>query len=576
MRTVKRAVTAAMSLLICLVSAFCFVGCKKDNIIKDGKTVNVRMYAAGYGTEWVYELKNKFEKVYADEGYKINILEPSNDMLGDVARQEMALGVEKTGVDVYITGNCLPDTVGEDGDFGVLAEDIEQIVYDRKPINYDGEEEDKLISEKLEPERATYTRDSHGVMYHFPYTASTAGLAVNTAKLARYGLTLPRTTNELLDCIDKIYRGNNGVANSEETKIFPVTYVSGTNGYVVPILDMFMAQYDRDQYKKFWNMQETTDGQAADMLENGYDVFELDCVKEMLALSYALMDVRIAAYGSTTQNLDQAQAKIMSPNSGAVFMFNGSWMLNEVRLNYRNEIDDLTFINTPLNSALGTKLMGEGTSYDFDDDKCDKILSHIAGKVDENKSVEEITASVRETFSETLSEETVTEIARARGVVYDRGLDDMIFINKNSPVKDIAALMLRMMASDDFAQTWLDTTNSVSVYSINIDTSAVPYDFVKSAAAIVTNKYKNTVSAGRNVGGLRKRIGLGTIMPKTTHIPSAITSGPTVSIYNGRGDYAENPGKDGYYTAAENMIAAEKEYLMSSWEQRIAGIASRS
>ena len=572
MKGTKKAAMIVISLFLCIASTFSFAGCKKDKIVRDGKTVNIRMYAAGYGTEWIYELKSKFEKTYAQEGYKLNILEPSNDMLGDVARQEMALGVEKTGVDVYITGNCLPDTVGAKGDFGVLAEDIEELVYNQKPIKYNGEEEDKRISEKLETERATYTRDSNGVMYQFPYTASTAGLAVNTAKLARYDLPLPKTTNEFLDCIDKIYRGSNGVANSETTKIFPVTYVSGTNGYVVPILDMFMAQYDREQYRKFWSMQEVNNGHATDMLTNGYDVFGQKCVEEMLTLAYALMDVRIAAYGSTTQNLDQAQAKMMSSNSGAVFMFNGSWMLNEVRLNYRNDVQNLMFIQVPLNSALGVKLMGEGTTYNFDPDKCDKILSHLAGLADENKTVAEMIASVREKFGETLSQDVVSEIASARGIMYDRGLDDMIFINKNSPVKDIAALMMRMIASDDFAQTWLETTNSVSPYSLTIDTSNVQYDFVKSAVSIVTNTFKNTVSAGRNISGLRKSLGLAAIMPKTTHIPSAIFSGPLVSIYDGRGGYAENHGREVYANAARAMITAEKAYLQSDWESRISKI----
>ncbi|MBQ4053070.1 MAG: hypothetical protein IJD33_01890, partial [Clostridia bacterium] len=53
---------------------------KKDGVIVDGKTVNIRMTKAGNGVEWAYILAEKFEKVYAEEGYKVNILEPSADM----------------------------------------------------------------------------------------------------------------------------------------------------------------------------------------------------------------------------------------------------------------------------------------------------------------------------------------------------------------------------------------------------------------------------------------------------------------------------------------------------------------
>ena len=75
----------------------------RDNVVTDGKTVNVKVFKRGYGADWVYELKKNFEKAYAAEGYKLNILTPSPDILGDVVYTEMAMGVENSGVDLYIT-----------------------------------------------------------------------------------------------------------------------------------------------------------------------------------------------------------------------------------------------------------------------------------------------------------------------------------------------------------------------------------------------------------------------------------------------------------------------------------------
>lgn len=565
MRKVNKGITLALCATLCASSGLGLAGCKKDNVVVDGKTINIKAYKAGNGVEWLYELASQFEKTYAAEGYKVNILEPSNDMIGDVVLTDMALGTEKTGIDLYITSGVGANKVGELGDYGVLAEDIEETVFNKAPIGYDGKEEDELISEKLESRREKYSRDDKGVMYAFQYTGAVAGLAVNTKKLDMYGLELPKTTNELLDCIDKIYLGANGMGNSESTKIFPMTYVSGTNGYVVSALDSFMAQHNREEYEQFWSMQKEVDGTLTDMLEDGYEVFELQCVEEMLTLAYAFMDTRIATYGSTTQNLDQAQAKLMQPSEGAVFMFNGSWMLNEVRLNYKNNLNDVTFVRMPLMSSLGARLMGEGTKYDLDAEKCDQVLSFIAGKVDENAEIADIVSAVANEFGVTLDTAIVQEIATARGAVYQRGIEEVCYINKNAAAKEPAELFLRMMASDDFAQTWLDCAYSTTAYATDMDLSNVSYQFVKDAATINTNKYANTIAAGRDATGLRKELGLSSILSYTAHIPSAITSGALISMYDGKGNRDTSKSFQTYRDAANALQKKEYDWVKQNW-----------
>ncbi len=565
MRKVNKGIALTLGVMLCASSGVGLAGCKKDDVVVDGKTINVKAYKAGNGVEWLYELASQFEKTYETEGYEVNILEPSNDMIGDVVLTDMALGAEKTGIDLYITGSLSPNSVGELGDYGVLAEDIEETVFNKAPIGYDGQEEDKLISEKLESRREKYSRDDKGVMYAFQFTGAVAGLSVNTKKLAMYGLDIPRTTNELLDCIDKIYLGTNGMENSEKSNIFPMTYVSGTNGYVVCALDSFMAQYNRKEYEQFWSMQKEVDGTLTDMLADGYDVFNLQAVEEMLTMAYAFMDTRIATYGATTQNLDQAQAKLMQPNEGAVFMFNGSWMLNEVRLNYKNYLNDVTFVRMPLISSLGTRLMGEGTTYNLDTEKCDEVLSFIAGKVDDNVEIADIVSAVTSEFEVTLDTAIVQEIATARGAVYQRGIEEICYINKNAAAKEPAELFLRMMASDDFAQTWLDCAMSTTAYATDMDLSNVPYQFVKDAAKISVNKYASTLAAGRDASGLRKELGLGSILSYTAHIPSAITSGAIVSMYDGKGNRDANASFQTYRDAANALQKKEHDWVKQNW-----------
>lgn len=579
----NKATALAMCLLMGASSATALASCtKKDGVIVDGKTVNIRMTKAGNGVEWAYILAEKFEKAYAEEGYKVNILEPSADMSGTVCLTDMAMGAEETGIDLYISGGFTVDDLSASGLYAngtPLAEDIREIVFDMPAIGYDGVEEEKLVSEKIAADQAKYSEDSDGNMYAFQYNSTAGGLAVNTKKLARYGLELPKTTNELWECVEAIQLGANGVKGAHESKTYPFTYVSGSNGYVVQALQTWMAQYDAKESKRFWSMQEVaSDGTATDMTENGYEVFNSKGVEEMLTLAHQFMDVRIATGGSTTQGLDQAQAQLMKESNtssdSAVFMFNGSWMYNEVRLNYKDAVKDITFINIPVISALGTRLMGSGTPYGLDEEKCDDVLSYVVGMVDENKTIAEMIEAVKTQFSVTLSEDTVKEIASARGLMYTRGIEQLAVINKNAPAKEAAALFLRMMASDDFAQTWLDTAHSAPLYSKDVDTSKVDNDFVKAALAVATNDYSTCFTGPRSMTGLRKALRLNSTFTHTNHIPSEIYknfgSGDNAkSVFKQKGGKYSDKTIEIYRDAAKAMQEDEYDFAKGKWSSWI-------
>lgn len=566
----SKALVAVLALATAF-SATSFTACgSKDEIIKDGKTVNVRVCRMGYGDEFAYELKERFEEAFESKGYKLNVLEPSTDMRGNVALTELADGYDTTGVDLYISGGLTAEQVGVNGDYGVVVEDLTDLVYNQKPIGYDGKEEAQTIAQKLDPEIISYAKDSTGKMYNFMYAQSSAGLVVNTRKLAKYGLELPRTTNEMFDCFDKIYRGTNGVGNSTSTSTYPVTYVSGTNGYALCAFLTMFAQYDIDEYNRFWSMEEMVDGVATPMRDNGYEVYKSDAVLSMLTNAYRGMDVRAAAPGSTTQTLDQSQAKIMvDGKNNAVFMFNGDWMLNEVALNFEDEVDDIEFINTPVNSDLGLRLFGAGTSYNLSAEKADDVLSLIAKCVDERKSIEQIISTVSSTLNITLDNADAQEVANARGLVYNRGVESACWINKGSEVKDIAALVLRMMASEDFAGSFARYANSATPYG-SIESMENDYKFVQQALEIAANPYMKNIKGKPT--GFRSELGLTNALAGINHIPSKITSGTITSIYDGKGGLTSGVDVSIYKTAATAMMNdaynnAEKEW--SEWLDRL-------
>ena len=534
-------------------------------VVDDAKTINIKCRKAGFGTDWLYELKGKFEEAYKDLGYKVNILTPDNSIKNDVLVKELALRYDKTKVDLYISSGVMPEQVGEKGDYGVLVEDLGELVYNQKAIAYNGTEEAKTVQEKISEDVIPYMTDSTGKIYAYCWAQTSGGLVVNTRKLAAYGLEMPNTTNEMFDCFDKIYRGHNGVPGSMETTTYPITYISGGNGYATSFMYAMMAQYDIDFFNKYWSFETTNaEGETVTLSDAECQALYNDpTLLEMLKVSYRVFDMNIAAPGSTAQDVDQAQAKIMGEGDDAVFMFNGDWMLNEVKLNYEDELDDIDFINYPVISAVGTKLFGAGTAYNMNEADCDALLSYIIDLVDENKSIEEIIAAVAANKGVTLEEADAKEAARARGVTYSRGVEHVAYITKGSAKKDIAALFLRMMSSDDFGTTFNNLANGTSPYNAQVNTTS-KYDFVKNASKIPANNYFSLVSLSTGARAYRKQLNLNGLFTTQSHIPDYISSTSKASIYTEDGQL-NGSDVSVYTTAAQNFLASEIETITTNW-----------
>ena len=535
-----------------------------DNTKVDEKTIVVKCREAGFGTDWLYELERNFETTYATEGYKVKILQPDNSIKDDTVVNELALGYNKVGVDLYITSGISPDSVGEMGNFGVLVEDLTDSVYNKSAIAYNGTEEGKNVVDKVSQDVLSYMTASTGEQYAYCWAQSSGGLVVNTKKLAKYGLETPNTTNEMFDCFEKIYCGYNGVGNSLKSGTYPITYVSGGNGYGVVFLHTLVAQYSTEYFNKLWSFQSADGTQLSD--EVCQQLYQDPAMSEMLEVAYRTFDQIIAAPGSLAQSVDQAQAKIMMDSrDGAVFMFNGDWMLNEAKLTFKKYLNDIDFMNFPVTSALGVKLFGEGTAYAFDEAKCDELLSCIIDYVDENKNIDEIIAAVKAEKDIDVAEADVKEVARARGVSYSRGVEHVAYITKGSPKKDIASLFLRMMSSDDFGRTFTATANGTSPYFAQENTTS-EYVFVRNASKVPANQYFSLISTFGGARGYRKQLNINAFFTTASHLPDYISEKSKASIYNIDGT-KNGKTPEVYETAATNFLNDEVANIVKNWEQ---------
>ncbi len=561
--------TKTVSLLMSALLAFgglTACGGKNGPVQVDEKTIVIKVRRAGFGTDWLYELEGKFEKAYEAEGYKVQIMTPDNSIKDDTLIKELALGYNATNVDLYISSGATPNQLGELGEYGVLVEDLEDSVYNKTAISYDGTEETKTVGEKLGEDVLSYMTDANGKVYAYNWAQASAGLVVNTRKLAKYGLEIPKTTNEMFDCFDKIYCGDDDIDNSIESTTYPITYVSGENGYGVCFLYAMMAQYSTDDWNTFWTFQKKDESGAMVNLSDieCQELFDDPMLEEMMEIAYRAFDPNIAAPGSASQGVDQAQAKIMGDGDDAVFMFNGDWMLNEVKLNYEEELGDIDFVGFPVLSAVGTKVFGDR----YTDAECEELLSFIIDLVDENKSIEEIVSTVQSGLGKTITEDDATEIARARGVTYARGPEHVAYVTKGTKKMDIVSLFLRMMASDDFGATFSRTANGTSPYCA-VENTTSKYEFVKNASKIPANRYYSQVSTFGGLKGYRGQISKGGafLSMLTTgggHIPNYIVESSRVSIYTANGT---KNGKSAtvYADAAKAFLVDEKANVMKNW-----------
>lgn len=508
-----------------------------DNIIDDEKTLNVKIRKAGNGVTYITALKEKFEETFADEGYKINVLSPREDLSSTNVYRDI---FSESGIDVYFTSDVEAEAA-VDGDFGQTFADITEDVYEKPAIKFDGSEETTTIKQKLsffEFDEAFY----QGKCYGLPYSLSIGGLAVNKKVLGDNDLDLPRTTDEMLAAADKI------MSNAKSTDQFPFAFALTGNNYVHSTINAWIAQYGGvEEYNEIWSF-DNADGTA---LDNVYDVYKYDSLKYALEVVYNFYDFNMAAWGCATSDFSTVQGKIMKGD--ATFYSVGDWMFNEEFERYSNYLNDVTFINAPVISALGVKLFGEGSAYKMSETDADKILSTIIKYADQNILAEEIKPLVDEELGKNIDLDDITTVCERRGMARINAGPGLV-ISEKSPKKELAKTFLRFCASEDAGKVFAKEAKTASPYSYKTPVDS-EYEWIKSANRIVSNPYLTQIES--KAKGTRKELGVSLFPVMGEYFASKIYE-QSISKY----DESFNIVKSNsiYMEAALDMLEAEYEY----------------
>ncbi len=442
------------------------------------KTVNLMMALNGYGTAWIEEIIEKFEELFADEGYKINLLTPSSSFGTVTALAEMRLGAKGSGYDLVMPGSVFAyDAL--DHEYGSCVECLDD-VYASTPISFDGRTEAKSLNQKLtvDDSIAWMAEDIYNVesgeRYGFFNYENVRGVVCNTDVLKTYaGITnfdeqYPRTSEEFFALFDAIM-GNKDAQNSGVRPVIYGGYNAAT--YSVAPAWVSVAQIlGKDEYNKQWSMEEFYAKNGNCYYADDWKYYiENEAILPTVEYIMQSWDYLYSVQGADRITHDVAHGQLMIDL--AAFMFDGNYFYNEVRYGFANELDKIRMIPMPVVSYVGLQQelcgvdhnVGYGNNSGVKCDNCDKILSAIIKGIDEGKNLSTIKTQVQSAFSVSLTNAQVAAVYEARTCGYGSATGPA-YILKDSEVKDVAKLFLRMLASEDAARI-MEKYGMISAYS---------------------------------------------------------------------------------------------------------------
>lgn len=411
---------------------------------KSSKTAYVRYYSAGYGSAWLEALAEKFNEIYADEGYKVKLdIQPGTNF--SAANEELKLGAERNDVDMYFTNrvgvaNVLEFSENVMHGKGPLLEPLEDI-FNAPAIGADKQEEDKTIAERMfaGAENSMYLNSPgsewDGQMFCLPYNVGCNGIIMNPTVLEKYNLEIPKTTDELLNVVKTIQE--KGSADG----VYPYAWAgNNASSYWFSLWYIYFAQYSGA--KAFEDFIATMP-ESGDIVNDGWQVYEDKGILESLKAMEQLMKLDYSADGSVNATHTEAQHRLLVGE--AAFMVNGDWLLNEMSGEYYEEASNCLMIKTPVLSVIGTEC---GIS--------DAQLSQAIAMIDEGKTNEEVMAQISG-----VTAEGAERIRQARQV-YAAGLSGyQVIIPGYADAKEVSKLFLKFMYSEDGCQIMRETSYMV-------------------------------------------------------------------------------------------------------------------
>ena len=405
MKKITKIATALLAISMGVLPA---VSCGKPEVANSSTDVQIYLWKSGYGAEFMTEIVNSFNA--KQDKYKVTL---DFDESAATIIKTLSLGSSNT-YDLYFT---MLNTNQYNKDF----ENLDDV------LDYTVSGESKSIREKYYGYLLDGVKNADGTTNFLTYGNGWCGFVYNADIIDGVKYTLPNTTNEFDELITEI-KGDKSLKGVKAPIIFYNN--DDNNGYLNYAAYVWEAQYDGLDY--YYNT--TLALKAADGTTPSKDVFVAkDGRYKALKVLESIITPTTVHDAHTNKNFTDVQTLFL--DGEAVFMVNGSWLMNESTGTKTN----FGMMKMPVISSIVEKL--EDTAMD------DATLSAIISEVDEGK-----------TSSELCSQNDFNRIKEARNLLYNNASEQYVFVPNYSVAKDGSKEFLKYFYSDEGLAKFMSVT----------------------------------------------------------------------------------------------------------------------
>ncbi len=338
MNKIRRGLVGALSILM-------LTGCSgSTNDESDKSTLNIILYNAGWGSEWLEDVITKWES--ENEGYKVN-LTAKYEVKTLINRH---LSSRNNTDDLYITTDSGWRNYAYQGKFAPL-DDLMNETVDGMTV------EEKINDEFRSSLKMNVSGEEH--VYRLPWTSGFGGIYYNAKMFEENGWKVPTTTSELTALVKEILENPVEVKGDDAASVKPFVYTGENTDYFdYAIFNWWMQLAGYDKVKEFYNYESAENfnwqnkDSAYSSLKTVVDYWKTlfsDVTIETIDESGKKTTEQTSTYigGSLSYTNHQAQQDFF--NGKAAMIFDGDWIYNET-LEYGTKPDgfEMKLMKTPV------------------------------------------------------------------------------------------------------------------------------------------------------------------------------------------------------------------------------------
>lgn len=412
----------------------------------DSSVLQIGVENKGYGDQFAYKLAEAFQ---AKTGIETKVVRSNSSDWTDTV---ILSGPRNNDIDVIFDINNL---AMKNLAAAYYIDGYERAYADLSDI-YDapleGYNTDKTLEEMVFPyslTACTWGGEGEGYgdgkQYFVNWATGFEGLVYNKSLFAKYGFSVPKTTNEMFALMDQMKALN--AKNADGYDVYPFAYSGKVNYLHYPQL-VWWAQYDGiDTFNNVLQGKDANGNYTADSQKTIGKLSSFTIVSNLLNLDNGYVDPNSASYSFT-------DAQVFFLAEQAFMMSTGDWLEREMSTNF-SESMEIAFMPIPVNSDVIKNCTTVTT-----DAQLAEVIAYIDGEVAEKPAY--------------VSDADLAYIQSARSMYCCEGNQHICYIPAYSNNIDAAKQFIQFMLSKEGQEIMLQYSYG-NMAMLNVDISQFAY-----------------------------------------------------------------------------------------------------